>query len=246
MKLRLQHVAIAVQDVAEALRFWSGALGLAPGRIEEVASEGVRVALLPAGGCRIELLEPLGPDSTVARYLERRGGGIHHLALEVDDLDAALGRLRGAGIRLAGEAPRDGAGGRRVGFLHPCSTGGVLVELVEARGEREEAHEIAPGAAVLVYLREPGEKLWGVLRKIEPAGVVLDGIELASFDDWVAQLERGEERAVGPSTLFVPMARVEKVLLDRPSGSFPSLAERFAKRTGRTVQEALDGGPESA
>lgn len=240
MRLRVQHVAIAVRDVADALRFWDGALGLAPEGIEEVAGEGVRVALLRAGGCRIELLEPLGPDSPVARYLERRGGGIHHVAIEVDDLEAALARVREAGVRLAGEAPREGAWGRRIAFLHPGSTGGVLVELVEAPGRGEAVREIAPGAAVLVYLREPHEKLWGVLRKVEPSGVVLDGMDLASFDDWVAQIEHGEQRAVGPSTLFVPMVRVEKIVLDRPSGSLPSLAERFADRTGRTIHEALE------
>jgi hypothetical protein len=94
--------------------------------------------------------------------------------------------------------------------------------------------------AVLAYLREPTEKLWGVLRRLDPAGVTIEGVDLASFDDWVAQVERQEDAVVGPSILFVPMARVEKVLLDRPSGNLPSLAERFERRTGRRVQDVLD------
>ena len=92
---------------------------------------------------------------------------------------------------------------------------------------------------MLLYLRDPQEKLWGVLRRLDASGVVIQGIDLGSFDDWLAQLEKADENVVGPSVLFVPMGRLEKVLLDRSSGELPSLAERFLRRTGRTVHEVL-------
>ena len=92
-------------------------------------------------------------------------------------------------------------------------------------------------------LRAFALELWGVLRRMDPAGVIVEGIDLASFDDWIAQIERGEESVVGPSLVFVPMGRVERLLLDRASGHLPSLADRFERRTGRSVQDVLDRGP---
>lgn len=238
---RVDHLGIAVHSLEERLRFWAGALVLEVAGIETVESEGVKVAFLSAGKTRIELPEPLGPESPVARFLEKRGEGIHHLTLEVDDIEAALKRLRGRGVKVVGKAPRAGAEGRKIAFLHPSSAGGVLVELVErARGVETEAI-IGPGQPVLVYLRDPQEKLWGLLRRLDPSGLVLEGIDLTSFDDWVSQVERGDESVVGPSVLFLPNLRLEKVLLDRSSGKLPSLAERFFRRTGRKVQEVLAG-----
>ena len=155
------------------------------------------------------------------------------------DLEATLEHLRSRGVEFLGEAPREGAEGRRVAFLHPRAAGGVLVELAERSGPSEAAQDIRAGCPVLVYLHEPQEKLWGVLQRLDSAGVLLEGIDLASFDDWVAQIERGEESVVGPSLLFVPMMRLEKILLDRSSGHLPSLAERFERRVGRTVQEVV-------
>ena len=110
--------------------------------------------------------------------------------------------------------------------------------------KRRPGRDIRPGSAILLYLREPQEKLWGVLHRLDASGVVVEGIDLSSFDDWVAQIERGEENVVGPSVLFVPMGRLEKMLLDRASGELPSLAQRFERRAGRTVQEVLSGNPE--
>jgi hypothetical protein len=127
-----------------------------------------------------------------------------------------------------------------VAFLHPKGTGGVLLELVQERARAAALNEFAPGAAVLVYVREPQEKLWGVLRRLDATGVVVEGIDLASFDDWIAQIEREETSVVGPSLLFLPANRLEKVVLDRSCGDLPSLAQRFARRIGRTVQEVLD------
>jgi methylmalonyl-CoA/ethylmalonyl-CoA epimerase len=241
MSHRIDHIGIAVRRLDERLPFWADALGLSFSGFETVEGEQVKVAFLQAGQSRIELLEPMADDSVVARHLARRGEGIHHMALEVADLDAALGRLRSRGIEPIGSVPRGGAAGRRVAFLHPRSTGGVLVELSEpaAVPYRWDEPSIVAGAPVLLYLRDPQEKIWGVLRQLDAAGVVAEGIDLASFEDWVAQIERGEDSVGGPSILFIPMARVERLLLDRSSGQLPSLAERFERRVGRTVQQVL-------
>ena len=240
MILGIDHVGIAVRKLAERLPFWSEALGLSVSGVETVASEGVTVAFLPVGEARVELLESAVPDSAIARHLERRGEGIHHLTLAVDDIEGLLARLRAREIEILGHAARAGAEGSLVAFLHPRATGGVLVELVERRpAERVQDGSIEPGSTVLIYLRQPQEKLWGVLRRLDSAGVSVEGIDLGSFDDWIAQIERGEEDIVGPSMLFVPMGRVEKVLLDRSSGDLLSLADRFRQRTGRTVRQVL-------
>jgi methylmalonyl-CoA/ethylmalonyl-CoA epimerase len=244
MILRIDHVGIAVRKLGERLPFWSEALGMEVADVETVESEGVKVALLPAGRSRVELLEPTGDGSPVARFLAKRGEGIHHLTLGVRDLAGMLERLRERGVELSGEAPRPGAGGSSIAFLHPRSTGGVLVELVERAADVPDPRpaDITTGSPILVYLRDPQEKLWGVLRRLDASGVVLEGIDLGSFDDWVSQVERNEDSVIGPSVLFVPMTRVEKVLLDRSSGDLPSLAERFVRRTGRSVGDVLDEG----
>lgn len=237
---RIDHVGIAVGSLESRLPFWAEALGLDVGGIETVESEGVKVAFLPAGDARLELLEPLAPDGAVGRHLERRGEGIHHLTLETPDIEAALERLRSRGVAIVGDAPRPGAEGTRVAFVHPRSTGGVLLELVQRpRAGGSGPDDIAPGAPVLAYLRDPSEKLWGVLRRLDAAGVVVEAIDLSSFEDWMAQVERREESVVGPSVMFVPMGRIERLLLDRSSGELPSLAERFERRTGRSVLDVL-------
>lgn len=242
MTHKIDHIGIAVRGLEERLKFWSGELGLEVGGIETVETEQVKLALLPVGGTRIELIEPTAEDSAVAKFLAKRGEGLHHIAMRVDNLEQAVERMKEAGVVFVGAAPRPGAEGSSVAFVHPKSAGGVLLELVQSAPATEGTAEIKPGAAVLLYLRDPQEKLWGVLRRLDPSGVVLQGIDLASFDDWVAQIERGEESVVGPSLLFMPMARLEKILLDRSSGHLPSLAERFQRRTGRSVQEVLDAG----
>jgi methylmalonyl-CoA epimerase len=132
---RLAHLGVAVVAHAEALRFWRDLLGLPLEHVEHVASDGVQVALLRlgAGAGSIELLQPDAGDNPVARFLGKRGPGIHHVALEVDDLPALFARLQAAGVRLLDAAPRPGAHGTTVCFVHPASTGGVLVELVQRR-----------------------------------------------------------------------------------------------------------------
>lgn len=127
---RIDHIGIAVHSIEEGRKFYE-ALGLTVEHIEEVPDEGVRVAMMRCGESRIELLEPLSGDSVVARFLEKRGPGIHHLCFASDDLTADDARLRESGIEPMRPEPTRGAGGCRVQFVHPKSTGGVLVELSE-------------------------------------------------------------------------------------------------------------------
>lgn len=126
--MRLDHVGIAVRDLTAATALFRTLLGREPSGTEDVPGERVRVAFFQVGETRIELLEPTAPDSPVAKFLEKRGEGIHHFALAVADVDGEAARLRASGATLAGE-PRSGAGGARVAFVHPKSAGGVLVEL---------------------------------------------------------------------------------------------------------------------
>jgi methylmalonyl-CoA epimerase len=133
--MKIDHIGIATRSIEEALQFWRDALGLGVEHTETVEEQGVNVAMLPAGEPRVELLEPTGPGSPVARFLEKRGPGIHHVAVRVADIRAALARLKAEGARLIDEEPRTGAGGCLVAFVHPSSSGGVLLELVERSNE---------------------------------------------------------------------------------------------------------------
>lgn len=128
---RLEHIAIAVENLDTAAALYAILLDRPEAGRETVHSEGVKVAFFDLDGPRLELMEPTEGDSAVGRFLERRGPGLHHIALEVDDIEAALDRCREAGAEPVGEAPRRGAGGRRVAFLHPGGTSGVLIELSE-------------------------------------------------------------------------------------------------------------------
>jgi methylmalonyl-CoA/ethylmalonyl-CoA epimerase len=128
---RVDHVGIAVRSIDSTLGFYEGVLGLSCEHVEEVKSQHVRAAFLPAGEARIELLEPTSPESAVARFLKKRGEGLHHLAFEVDSAARALKGAQGQGVKLIDAAPRAGARGCLVAFLHPSSCHGVLVEFVE-------------------------------------------------------------------------------------------------------------------
>ena len=125
---KIDHIGVAVHSIEEAKGFYE-TLGLEIEEIEEVESEGVRVAMIPCGESRIELLEPTRPDSPIQTFLERRGPGIHHLCLGTDDVEADDARLRAGGLRVLRPEPTIGAGGCRVQFVHPKSAGGVLLEL---------------------------------------------------------------------------------------------------------------------
>jgi LAO/AO transport system kinase len=125
----IDHLGIAVNNLAESIAFYES-LGLAVAHRETVLTEKVDVAMLPAGDSRIELLQPTAPDSPIAKFLEKRGPGLHHVALRVADLNTAVSRLQARGARLLNE-PRTGAGGHIYVFIHPASTGGVLLELIQ-------------------------------------------------------------------------------------------------------------------
>lgn len=129
--MKIDHIGIATRGIDEAATFWRETLGLEMIETEDIAEQKVRVAMLPIGESRIELLEATSEDSPISRFLEKRGPGIHHIAVRVDDIRAALANLRAKGARLIDEEPRQGAGGCLVAFVHPSSTGGVLLELVQ-------------------------------------------------------------------------------------------------------------------
>ena len=131
--MKINHLAIATKGIDEALKFWGDALGLENVHTETVEDQKVRVAMLPLGESRIELLEPTSDDSPISKFLEKRGGGIHHIAVEVEDIEASLARLKKQGMRLIDETPRVGAENCLVAFVHPAATNGVLLELVQTR-----------------------------------------------------------------------------------------------------------------
>jgi len=129
--MKIDHIGIATRQLEEGLAVWRDAFGLRLDSTEEIAEQGVRVAMLAVGETHVELLEALTPDSPVGKFLTKRGPGIHHIALEVDDIAASLADLKSKGARLIDETPRAGAGGCLVAFVHPSSTDGVLLELVQ-------------------------------------------------------------------------------------------------------------------
>ncbi len=131
--MKIDHIGIATPELEEGLAVWRDALGLEVDATEEVTEQGVRVAMLAIGDTHVELLEPLSPESAVGRFLAKRGPGIHHIAIEVTDIHASLKILKSKGARLIDETPRIGARGCLVAFVHPTSTKGVLLELVQHR-----------------------------------------------------------------------------------------------------------------
>ena len=127
----VDHIGIAVKSIDEALLFWQSSLGIKCTGVEEVEEQKVKTAFLPVGDTEIELLEATSEESPVAKFIEKKGEGIHHLAIRVENLEAALSEMKDKGIRLIDETPRYGAGGARIAFVHPKSTGGILLELSE-------------------------------------------------------------------------------------------------------------------
>ena len=127
----IDHVGVAVENIDSALALYRDTFGMPLVHREQVADQGVDAALLDVGDGHVELLQPLGPETAVGKFIARRGTGLHHVAYRVPDVEETLGRLATAGLRLIDERPRDGIRGSRVAFLHPSSTGGVLTELVQ-------------------------------------------------------------------------------------------------------------------
>lgn len=127
----IDHIGIAVANIEESLKFWEQSLGIKCTGIEEVTEQKVRTAFLPLGDTEVELLEATDPESPVAKFIEKKGEGIHHLAIRVANLEEALEKMKALGLRLIDEKPRYGAGGARIAFVHPKTAGGVLLELSE-------------------------------------------------------------------------------------------------------------------
>jgi len=175
MRAVLDHIGIAVRNVDEALAFYRDALGLEIEAPEEVRSQRVRAHVIPVGPSSLELLEATAPDSAIAKYVDRRGPGLHHVTLRVDDLPAALQHLRARGVRLIDEEPRPGAEGALVAFIHPSAAHGVLVELKQAARPRSAL--------------EPKRLPWGDL-------------ELVSVHDGLFGLDGGAMFGVVPRTLW--------------------------------------------
>ncbi|MBI1793018.1 MAG: methylmalonyl-CoA epimerase [Chloroflexi bacterium] len=129
---QISHVAVVVNDMDKSLLFWRDALGLEMTELRDVPAEKSTIAFLPAGQAEVELVRPTSDDSGIAKYLAKRGPGMHHICLEVDDIEDMLVRLKGKGVRLINEETRIAANGKKYAFVHPESTGGVLVELYQA------------------------------------------------------------------------------------------------------------------
>lgn len=132
----IEHLGIAVKSIEEALPYWENILGLKCYNIEEVADQKVKTAFLKVGNTKIELLEPTSPESTVAKFIETRGEGFHHIAYAVENIEAALAEAEEKGVRLIDKCPRAGAEGMTIAFLHPKSTGGVLTEFCEDKSKK--------------------------------------------------------------------------------------------------------------
>ncbi|MFW6148235.1 MAG: methylmalonyl-CoA epimerase [Atribacterota bacterium] len=128
---KIDHIGVAVNSLEESLHIFKDILGMKCSGEEEVKEQNVKVAFLPVGESEIELLESTSPDGNIAKYIEKKGEGIHHIAFEVEDLAVMLKKLQEKGVRLIDKEPRYGAGGARIAFLHPKSTNGILVELCE-------------------------------------------------------------------------------------------------------------------
>ncbi len=191
---RLEHVGLAVEDLEAALLVCEQVFGEKPYKVEEVASDGVRTVFLQAGSVKLELLEALGPESPVSRFIERRGQGIHHLAFEVDSLDEEASRLEELGFTVIGE-PRNGADGKRIVFLHPRDTFGVLVELCQ-QTTYPEVETTADGPLVYVPVGEGNDPLAHALQR--HCSITREGDSSASAaaavdpsPAWVAALSEG-------------------------------------------------------
>ena len=187
MKAILDHIGIAVRNVDDALAFYRDALGLEIEESEDVASQRVRAHFIPVGEPRLELLEATAPDSAIAKYIEKRGPGLHHITLRVDDIGAALERLKARGVRVVDAAPRPGAEGAQVAFIHPSAAHGVLVELKESPSlaARASAHQGADADADLGIKRLP-----------------LGHLRLTSVSDGTFRLDGGAMFGVVPKPLW--------------------------------------------
>lgn len=257
--LGLDHLGVASKDPKARMGLWADLLGLPLEKVEDVESEGVRTWFLDMGGGHLELLEPTSENSPIAKHIEKRGEGIAHLALRVDGMDALLARLAAKGIVSLPPGVRTGAGGAKVCFLHPKETGGVLLELRERddlghpdlddedvfdAGSFDDDDDdmdepFGEGTIAVLYLREPKERLFGVIHQLDSVGIAFEGVDLDSFESWVNQWTRGEDGPIAPSLQFFPMHRLEKAQADSDLADLPSFTRRFEDRTGHALAEAF-------
>ncbi|MEP7116758.1 MAG: methylmalonyl-CoA epimerase [Acidobacteriota bacterium] len=217
MKVRLDHIGIAVGPSDDPAAWYRDRLGLTVAHVETVASQQVRAHFLPAGGAMLELLEATAPTSPIAKFLEKRGPGLHHVAVAVDDIVAALAELRAAGVRLIDELPRAGAEGALVAFLHPSAAGGVLVEL------KQPATGVAAGHAQVVPLFRGGGR------------VTVGDFELITLCDGFFALDGGAMFGTVPRTLW------EKRLPPDDRHRIPMTMRPLLVRTG-DVTVLIDAG----
>jgi methylmalonyl-CoA epimerase len=242
MRAVLDHIGIAVKDLRAALAFYRDALGLEIEAPEEVASQAVRAHFVPVGESNLELLEATAPESAIARYVDKRGPGLHHITLRVDDISAALAQLRARGIRLVDEEPRPGAEGALVAFIHPSSAHGVLVELkqpahrpdhpagtVDAAPANQSIRRYSIGDLELVslhdgFFRVDGGALFGTVPR--PA--------------WAAALPPDDHNRVTLAMRPLLVRGVRTLLIDAGIGEIDAaLADDYAVERSRTLDAAL-------
>jgi methylmalonyl-CoA epimerase len=193
MKAVLDHVGIAVASLDEALAFFRDALGLDVSKPEEVPSQAVTAHFIPVGQASLELLQATAPESAIARFLEKRGPGLHHITLRVDDLDAALVQLRARNVRMIDAAPRPGAEGARVAFIHPSSAHGVLVELKESAPKSHPPDDDSGSGRAQLQLRQ---------MERSKRAIVLGDIEIVILSDGLFRLDGGAMFGVVPKTFW--------------------------------------------
>ena len=196
MKAVLDHVGIAVQDVEAALRFYRDALGLDVSAPEDVVSQHVQACFVPVGSATLELLRATAPESPIAKFVGKRGPGLHHITLRVDDIHAALAHLRARGVRLVDEQPRAGAEGALVAFIHPVSAHGVLVELKQVAAASRSSTATTPPSAGAASAGEPSAA----------SRFTLGDLELISVSDGTFRLDGGSMFGVVPKTLWSRVA----------------------------------------
>jgi methylmalonyl-CoA/ethylmalonyl-CoA epimerase len=172
--IRIDHVAIIVDDIEPALNFWRDALGLEVTHVEAVPDQESVVAFLPTGESEVELVKPTSDDSGISRYLHKRGPGIHHICFQVDDIDVCIAKMKEHGVRLINPEPVIGTGGKKIAFIHPESTHGVLIELYELTQQEPEIR-LARARELADRVRSQGQvvaaNVLGFLRGLRDTGI---------------------------------------------------------------------------
>jgi methylmalonyl-CoA epimerase len=234
MTARLDHIGVAVADLAAALAFYRDALGLHVEGVEDVATQRVRAHFVPAGDVALELLEGTSPDSPIAKFVDRRGPGLHHITFRVDDIASALDRLRARGIRLIDERPRPGAEGALVAFVHPSAAHGVLVELKQAAGTSRVT--AAPDSAMP---SGPTPPVWTTpdARALRVSRFTLGDFEIVSLYDGYMRLDGGSMFGVVPKTMWST-----KVASDERNRIAMALRPLLVRGVGGTRTLLIDAG----